>query len=972
VEEKPDSDPLLPVAEAIADGRRVDWHKEITTHSGESDILACLQAVESVKAAHRMSARASAPREDKSVGAEKPVGSDRETSPSTRSHRDAGRLLPDDLLASRYRILAFLGHGGMGEVYKARDTRLERTVAIKVVTAHRSGEPEHRARLHREARAVSQLNHPNICAVYDNGEHDGFDFIVFEHLEGETLAARLRRGPFPLKQLWPVAIEIADALSHAHRSGITHRDLKPSNIILTKSGAKLVDFGLARVAQIGPVSPSPSDDPAQADPITAKGMLLGTLPYMAPEQLEGHEADPRSDLWAFGAVLYEMTTGKRAFDGESQASLIGAIMNQEPPPMSQLAPAVPPAHERLVRACLAKDPDDRLQTAHDIRLQLEWIRDYGWQQSTTAAPSRSIRKRVAWALASVAVLAVATLAFLQLARSRDSGAISLSITAPPGTELYNDAFSASPDGRSVAFLARRFIGASMWIRSIDSVNAKEIAGTRGAMGDVFWSPDGRFLGVFIWAAGNGFLNKITIDGGTPTQLCSAPGALGGSWNRRGDIILGVSGGPICRTTADGGELRPVTKLDTSRGEISHRFPVFLPDGDHFLFAALPTEPDGYPIYVGSLTDTRVKKIMNADSSPIFAPPGYLVFTREQQVMALRFDTRHLELEGEPVTITAAPALSQIEAEPVATASGNGRLFILGNERSKRTLSWLDRDGAAGDTLPLPEGYWRLLRLSPDERLACAFNNGYWVIDLTRSSPTRVGISPSEREVGMAWSPDGQRLAFASNISGRGEIYLANADGTGEPELLPTSDAQFKTVHDWSPDGRYLVFGAVSPSSGWDIWILPMTGDRKPELYASTPHYDSEARISPDGRWIAFKSLESGLSQVFIQSFPKAGYRVRVPRDWGRLPRWSQGGRELIYQFMDNVMTVPIDQGAVPTPGIPRLLFRDPRGWRVTSVLEFASEMEFSSDGQRILSSTPVHDERREIKAILNWTKLMKP
>jgi hypothetical protein len=245
----------------------------------------------------------------------------------------------------------------------------------------------------------------------------------------------------------------------------------------------------------------------------------------------------------------------------------------------------------------------------------------------------------------------------------------------------------------------------MWIRSIDSVNAKEIPGTRGAMGDVFWSPDGRFIGVFIWAAGNGFLNKITIDGGTPTQLCSAPGALGGSWNRRGDIILGVSGGPIYRTTADGGELRPVTKLDTSRGEISHRFPVFLPDGDHFLFAALPTEPDGYPIYVGSLTDTRVKKIMNADSSPIFAPPGYLVFTREQQVMALRFDTRHLELEGEPVTITAAPALSQIEAEPVATASGNGRLFILGNERSKRTLSWLDRDGAAGACDSLPTSDW---------------------------------------------------------------------------------------------------------------------------------------------------------------------------------------------------------------------------------------------------------------------------
>ncbi len=880
--------------------------------------------------------------------------------------------LPSGTRLGPYEIVSPLGAGGMGEVYRARDTRLGRDVAVKVLPEHLAATPEVRARFEREARTISSLNHPHICTLFDVGHEGDTDFLVMELVEGETLATRLAKGALPLEQALKLGAEIADALDRAHRAGVVHRDLKPGNVMLTKSGAKLLDFGLARATGMaGPGGGSGmtiaalTQSPTVSQPLTAEGTIVGTFQYMAPEQLEGREADARCDIWALGATLYEMTTGRKAFAGKSQASLISAIMSSEPPPISTIVPMSPPAFDRLVRACLAKDPDERIQTAHDVRLQLDWIRDAGSQAGVPApvAAKRKSRERIACVLAAVGLAAAAVSLFALLSRPSVIDPIVAEISPPEGTGLgpYWSWIGLSPDGRTVAFAAADSVGPSVWVRPLGSEAARVLPDTRDAGWAMFWSYDGRTVAYF---SGDGKLRKVAIDGGSPVTLCNAKAGRGGAWNRDGAIVFAPAAeGPLLRVSAGGGEATPVTTLDSARHETSHRFPCFLPDGDHFLYVALPPGPNGWDTYVGSLKSKTAKKVLTAGSAAVFAEPGYLLFAREGRIMAQRFDTGRLELTGDAAAIGNAPEYSDMDAEPVVSASRTGHLIVLQSESPQTRLQWLDRSGAARGAIPLPPGPWAVRRLSPDGRRAGVLNGtDIWIVDVERSMPTRFAPTMST-EASLVWSPDGRQMAFVSKQTGRSEVYAGSADGAGEPELVPTTDAQFKYVMDWSPDGRHLVFMAVDPSTAQDIWILPMSGERKPEPYLRSAYAENAARVSPDGRWLAYQSTESGDVEIYVQSFPRPGHKVRVSSDGGAQPIWSRGGTELLYTRGNTLMSVPIEAGDEFRPGAPRPLFAPPDG---------VTGGDVSADGERFLVSAAAEAPRRDIRLFLNWAAALAP
>ena len=872
-----------------------------------------------------------------------------------------------------YEIVGPLGAGGMGEVYRAKDTRLGREVAVKVLPEHLMDSAEVRARFEREARTVSSLNHPHICTLHDVGREGATDFLVMELVDGETLAARLERGPLPLSDVLRVGIQIADALDRAHRAGVVHRDLKPGNVMLTRTGAKLMDFGLARATGTAGQTPGSApgvtaltQSPTMAGPLTSQGSIVGTFQYMAPEQLEGGEADTRSDLWALGCLLYESATGRRPFAGKSQASLIGAIMNTEPPPISQAMPLVPPALERLVHACLTKDPDERIQTAHDVRLQLEWIRDAGSQAGLPApvAARRHLRERIAWTLAAVGLAAAALSLYFRPAAGVVAERFEGSILPPAGSRLvqYTSAISLSPDGRYLVFAARGDKEPGLWLRPLASDTATAIPD--GVLGNAtFWSPDSRF---FAYATLDGKLKKIAIPGGTPTTICNLKWARGGTWGRKDTIVFAPAPeGPLVAVPAAGGVPAPVTTLDAGLHQKSHRFPVFLPDGEHFLFLAMPRTENGYDTFVGSLHDAAVKKVLTAESAAIYAEPGVLVFRREGKIMVQPFDTGRLDLTGEPLAIAEAAPTTDLDAEPVASVSDNGRLAFLRSGARATRLAWIDRTGAIRGTVPLAPGDWTMFRLSPDERHAALMKNGdIWLVDLTRAIPTRFDSTFSS-EANVTWLRDGRRLAWSSNRSGRAEIYFGDLDGGQPAEIVPTTDAIFKTVWDVTDDGKFLIIGSVDDSTGWDIWLLPMEKGARPIPYETQPGAEMVARVSPDGRWLAYTvgntAGSRGEGEVFVQSFPKPGRKVRVSVDGGDLPQWTQDGKELLYLKDDTLISVAMSGGADLAPGAPTALMTLPAG---------TTGIGATRDGQRFLV-TVGPDAERDIRVILSWTSLLK-
>jgi serine/threonine protein kinase len=719
-----------------------------------------------------------------------------------------------------YEILSAVGIGGMGEVYRARDTRLDRTVAIKILPDRLADRPDLRERFEREARTIASLNHPHICVLHDIGRHNGTDYLVMEYVEGDTLAQRLEKGPLPFEQVLLYAIEIADALDKAHRKGITHRDLKPGNIVLSKMGAKLLDFGLAKLRQETVPATSPvSAFPTEQDPITAEGTIVGTLQYMAPEQLEGKDADARTDIFALGAVVYEMATGKKAFEGKSQASVIGKILETDPPPISSLRPMTPPALDRIVKKCLRKDPDERWQDARDVTDELKWIAESGSQPAVPVTPVlRRKLERLAWAVAGAAVVIAAAAA--SVAYFPRVNAVTPPVrfaVGPPEKGSFSPLspfLTLSPDGTKLAFIASGPTGTQqLWIRALDSLAAQPLPGSETAGITPFWSADSHSVAFYS----EGSLKKMAISGG-PAQTLTAVGAAigGGTWSQEGVILFGAlapAESGIQRVSAAGGTATPATTLNASRQEDAHLWPHFLPDGRHFLYFARSTKAENNGIYVGSLDSQERTLLLNANSNAVYVPRDIC------STIALEHSWHN--------------RLMRSTTDGRAGARCGGLQFIDGWTRSfcgfaewcaglplqygmPRTLVWVSRNGTE-QPLAAPERAYDYPRLSPDGgRIAVEIGPQIWIYDLARDALTRLTFEEGSVSENPIWSPDGKRILFDSSTTPRG-IFSQMADGSGGLERLTTSEYQ-QTTRSWSSDGQWLAFNQLHPTTQRDVWV----------------------------------------------------------------------------------------------------------------------------------------------------------
>ena len=871
-----------------------------------------------------------------------------------------------------YEIVAPLGAGGMGEVWRARDTRLGRDVAIKVLPPALAATPEVRARFEREAKTISSLNHPNICTLHDVGHEGDTDFLVMELVEGETLAMRLAHGPLPAAELLRIGVQVADALDRAHRSGVIHRDLKPGNIMLTRNGAKLLDFGLARGGPAAGGSglasgvSSLSNSPTMAQPLTAEGTIVGTFQYMAPEQLEGREADARSDLWAFGAVLYEMATGRHAFEGRSQASLIAAILEKEPPPIGEVAPLSPPGLDRLVRACLAKDPDQRLQTAHDAKLQLQWVAEGGSQAGVPApvAARRRGREALAWTVAVTAVAATLALgALLVLRRPVAPEVTRFTVGAPAGTSAISWP-RVSPDGRMLVFLAADSTGvAHVWVRPLDALEAHPLAEVEGNARP-FWSPDSRSL-AFI---SEGKLRKVPVSGGPAVAVCDAPGGSDGSWGR-GDVIL-FDGGPtdtVRAVPASGGVPRGATTLDRSLGETQTGWPFFLPDGRHFLFVSYSPREQLGAIRFGTLGSLRSKVVGHTDGRVEYAPPGYLVYPNAGTLLAQPFDSRAGRTTGDPVPVGEDVAMGDASGDFSISTRG---VMAYRSEKSvqQSRLVWMGRDGRVLSDAA-PPGNYNDIALSPDGH-SIAFgvlsgqpsHSDIWVRDLVRGVSSRLTFDPAD-EVWPVWSPDGTRIAYAVNNGGTFHMMVKAANGVGTADSLAHVPGD-QGPTDWSRDGR-TILSAVFGAKGWDVYSQPADPAGKPVVVVQTPFNEREGTLSPDGRWLAYTSSESGRPEVYVVPFPGPGGKWQVSTAGGNYPYWRGDGRELFFRAADQtVMTVPVTAGATFVPGTPQALFK-----MTVRLSQYGSRRwTVSADGQRFLANVARGDaSTARFVVVTDWT-----
>jgi eukaryotic-like serine/threonine-protein kinase len=864
-----------------------------------------------------------------------------------------------------YEIQSAIGAGGMGEVYRARDTRLDRTVAVKVLPEHIASDPDFKQRFEREAKTLAALSHPHICPVFDVGSQNGTDFLVMEYLEGETLEQRLKKGALPLDQALQIGIQIADALAAAHRAGIIHRDLKPGNIILTKSGAKLLDFGLAKTAAPA-VAGSLSMLPTRPPNLTAQGAILGTFQYMAPEQLEGQEADARTDIFAFGTVVYEVVTGKKAFEGKSQASLIAAILERDPPAMSSLEPMTPALLDHVVSQCLAKNPDERWQTAGDLMRELKWITQAGAQAGVPARDAvRPVRReRLAWVSALTLMTLIAAGMALWAFRPAPTASLPemrVEITTPPTTDPVS--LAISPDGQTIVFVATSEGRSRLWLRSLDSVSARPLAGTDNAYLP-FWSPDSRSVGFFAV----GQLKRIDIDGGSVQTLADAPVGRGGTWNREGTILFTpVPASPIFRIAATGGEPAAVTRLERPQQQ-DHYSPAFLPDGRHFLYYILGS-PEARGVYVGQLDGSQPRRLLDADSPAVHASSGHLLFVRQGTLFAQQLDPVRLELTGNPVPVAEGIRVGLYElALAAVSVSAAGSLVYRSGSGGQSQLAWVDRSGKEMGKVGGPDslGAWDASISPNDRRVAlCRVvegNTDVWLLDLGRSTVSRF-TSDAGDDLAPLWSPDGTRIVFSSERTGALDLYQKPASGAGNEELLlATPQIEFAT--DWSLDGRFLLYSSAPGVPRFDIWALPMDGDRKPFPVVQTNFDERDGQFSPDGKWIAYVSNESGRFEIYVQPFPGSGAKSLISTTGGYQPRWRRDGKELFYIALDNrLMAVPIQfasNGQAVEAGAPVPLF----GMR-TSGPDDTPYM-VASVGQRFLVNTVTEEAASPITLVLNW------
>ena len=897
-----------------------------------------------------------------------------------------------------YQIQSAIGAGGMGEVYRALDTRLERTVAIKILPSHLSASSELRSRFEREAKAISGLQHPSICVLYDIGCQDGIDFLVMEYLEGETLAARLARKPLAAEETLKISIEIADALEKAHRAGIVHRDLKPGNVMLTKGGAKLMDFGLAKLNTLGGGSsagtPSLSSMATMAgnvanvpSPVTVAGTMIGTVQYMSPEQIQGKEADARSDIFAFGATLYEMLTGKRAFEGKSQLSVASAILEREPEVISTLKPKTPPALEQVVRTCLAKEPDDRFQNAHDMKLQLEWIAAGSSQAGAAAVVTsrpRPTRKLLVAAMAAGWLLAIAAAVLATIYAGRLTVAqrpVRAGIEGPAAFDfapVLDGAPVVSPDGQWLAFLGRKNlayvgggtgIGNIILLRRMSTGEVSPIPETENAIFP-FWSPDGQFLGFFA----DGKLRKVPVAGGPPQVLADAPEGRGGAWSKRGTIVFAPRiTGPLEAVSDGGGTSAPITVENKQDSDFTNRNPYFLPEGKHFLFLQRGGKDSVGSVYAGSLDGGEPKQLLPAGSNVAYSN-GYLFYLKDGILTAQAFDANALDFRGKPLTI--ADGIEYYNARDIGYFSVSGNVLVYRKSPiENREVAWLDLSGKELDHWAEPAPYSGGT-FSPGSQMAVLYRanssgrgDSLWLADTRRRTLTRLTADSDLEQAGVV-SADGNSVVISATSGYTGSLVQRWLTASGKEEKLADIPSGFLNVTSVSRDGRYFFFSNQAAKTSFDIYYLDLQRERKLVPFLTSAYGEFDARLSPNDKWLAYTSDETGRIELYVTSFPAAGSKWQVSNsgitsnDVLNVMDWSPDGKNLRYQQGNKIYNVELqDNGGKPDFSVPKEIASIPPKEVVISILP---------DNKRILVARPVGDNAASpFELVLNWQQLFR-
>jgi Tol biopolymer transport system component len=874
---------------------------------------------------------------------------------------------------SHYRIVEEIGAGGMGEVYRAHDPRLDREVAIKVLPAAFSADADRLRRFEQEACAAGRLNHPNILIVHDTGSQEGSPYIVSELLEGETLRARLGEAVLPPHKAIDYALQLARGLAAAHEKGIVHRDLKPENLFITKDGRlKILDFGLAKLKPLQAGGRLGSEAPTQAAPQTERGTVMGTVGYMSPEQVRGLEADHRSDIFAFGAILYEMVTGKRAFTGETAAETMTAILKQDPPGIAEANRPVPPGLVRVVWHCLEKSPEQRFQSASDLAFDFEALSGISGDSPSTRLPPAGLptwyKRRDPWAWMVAGFFLIGLLALLPLAIAHlrqapvETRVIKLSL--PPPEKASLGSFAISPDGRWLAFTAATGGKDQLWVRALDALTPQALPGTEGARFP-FWSPDSRSIGFFM----GGKLKKVEFSGGPVQTLCDAGTAWGGTWNRDGVIVFATLGFGLYRVFATGGDLTLLKAVDRAHLETEYHSPSFLPDGRHLLYYIRSGRKETRGVYLSSLDGGVNQRLLGIESNAVYAPPGYLLFVREGALFAQPFDARQLWFTGVPFPVT-----ERVGGDP-HVPRGNFSVSDTGilvydpiASRQKKELIWVDRVGNPIRSLGV-EGGWTGPRLSPDEKRVAIDRRDsqtdtpdIWLYDVAGGGDQRFTFDPAS-DILPVWAPDGSRIVWASVREETYDLYQKAGSAAGQDALLLKSSNR-KFPSDWSQDGRFIVYYQIDPKTKRDLWVLPVASDQKPFPFLQTEANEVGGQLSPDGRWMAYASDESGVYEVYVQSFPSGGGKRQVSTKGGIGPRWRRDEKELLYYAPDGkLIAVEVKGGASFEAGQPRALFELHSGNGVVTEPPYA----VTADGQRFLLNTLVDESGgAPLTVVVNW------
>ncbi len=876
-----------------------------------------------------------------------------------------------------YEVQERIGAGGMGEVYRARDTRLGRDVAIKILPSIFTSDPARLARFEREARVLALLNHPHIGAIYGLEDADGVRALVLELVDGDTLADRIARGRIPLPEILTIARQIAEALEAAHDKGIVHRDLKPENIKITPDGVvKVLDFGLAKAVFGDAATADLSQAPTMTVGGTKEGLILGTAAYMSPEQASGRTADKRADVWAFGVILYEMLTRRRAFEGETASVVLAKVIEREPD-WTMLPASTPPRLRELVRRCVRKDPKARLQAIGDARIQIDELisgaTDEAGAVVTQPRPQRSAR--LAWSVAALSLVVAAALAIPATWYFRRGAPEPLltrfEVPTPPTSNPAS--FALSSDGRLLAFVATVDGAPRMWVRPLDQVRAQPLAGTEGASYP-FWAPDGRAIGFFA----DGKLKRIDLGSGGVQELANAAAGRGGTWNSDDVIVFApTADGVLMRVMAAGGT--PVAVTHIAPGvNASHRFPQFLPDGRHFLFLQPFSQSGTQGVYVGTLDDIReATRVLAATTAAVYATPGNLLWVHQGVLVAQRFDLSRMALRDEPIPIVQDAGVDGAVYRGLFAVSATGVLAHRAGRGDWRQLAWVDRAGVTQRTVgPPDENALNSPELAPDDKRVAVSrteqgNTDVWLIDTSGDRASRLTFKSSLEGLPL-WSPDGLRVVFGSFFNASSGVLLHKAaSGAGDEKPLPAL-GEFQKPFAWSPDG-HLLYGIRHPKTGADIWALPLAGDPTPVPFLRTLADETAGQFSPDGRWVAYQSNEAKSAQIYVQPFPGPGGKWQVSTAGGSQPRWRRDGNELFYVAADNhLMAVPIADGADPSTlkaGTPVPLFRT-RLASGTSISPDKPQYAVASDG-RFLMNLSVEGAASPIMVVLNWDAALK-